>query len=71
MIKKGIVLDISIGDPREAISKEVGGDILIRVDPRTNEVLCITILNFENRFEETTTGVFPVTAALTQSEAEI
>lgn len=27
--KEGDVLDISIGDPREAISKEVGGDILI------------------------------------------
>ncbi len=67
--KEGGVLDISIGDPREAISKEVGGDILIREDPKTNEVLGITILNFEKRFEQTKTEVFPVTAALTQSEA--
>jgi uncharacterized protein YuzE len=69
--KEGDVLDISIGDPREAISKEVGGDILIRVDPKTNEVLGITILNFEKRFEQRKTEVFPVSAALTQSEAEI
>ena len=50
--KEGDVLDISIGDPREAISKEVGDDILIRVDPKTNEVFGITILNFEKRFEQ-------------------
>ena len=69
--KEGDVLDISIGDPREAISKEIGDDILIRVDPKTTEVLGITILNFEKRFEETKTEIFPITAALAQAEAEI
>ncbi len=69
--KEGDVLDISIGDPREAISKEVGDDILIRVAPKTNEVLGITILNFEKRFEQTKTEIFPITAILTQAEAEI
>jgi uncharacterized protein YuzE len=62
---------ISIGDPREAISKEVGDDILIRVDPKTNEVFGITILNFEKRFEQTKTEIFPITAALIQAEAGI
>jgi len=69
--KEGDVLDISIGDPREAISKEIGDDILIRVDPKTTEVLGITILNFEKRFEETKTEIFPITAALAQAEAEM
>jgi uncharacterized protein YuzE len=62
--KEGDVLDISIGDPREAISKEVGDDILIRVDPKTSEVFGITILNLEKRFEQTKTEIFPITAAL-------
>jgi uncharacterized protein YuzE len=69
--KEGDVLDISIGDPREAISKEVGDDILIGVDPKTNEVFGITILNFEKRFERTKTEIFPITAALIQAEAGI
>jgi len=69
--KEGDVLDITIGDPREAISKEVGDDILIRVDPKTSEVLGITILNFEKRFEQTKTEIFPTTAALAQLEAEV
>jgi len=69
--KEGDVLDISIGDPREAISQEVGDDILIRVDPKTNEVFGITILNFEKRFEQTKTEIFPITAALIQAEAGI
>ena len=69
--KEGDVLDISIGGPREVISKEVGDDILIRVDPKTSEVLGITILNFEKRFEQTKTEIFPITAALAQLEAEV
>jgi uncharacterized protein YuzE len=69
--KEGDVLDISIGDPREAISKEVGDDILIIVDPKTNEVFGITILNFEKRFEQTKTEIFSITAALIQAEAGI
>ncbi len=69
--KEGDVLDISIGDPREAISKEVGDDLLIRVAPKTSEVLGITILNFEKRFEQTKTEIFSITAVLAQLEAAV
>jgi len=65
--KEGDVLDISIGDPKGAISKEVGDDILIRVDSKSNEVLGITILNFEKRFEQRKTEIFPITAALAEA----
>ena len=57
--------------PREAISKEVGDDLLIRMDPKTSEVFGITILNFEKRFEQTKTEIFPITVALAQLEAEV
>ncbi len=48
--KEGDILDISIGKPKAAISKEIGGDVMLRVDPKTNEVVGFTILNFEKRF---------------------
>lgn len=50
--KKGDILDISIGRPRKAISREEGDDILVRVLPNTNEMVGLTILNFEKRFSK-------------------
>jgi len=69
--KKGDVLDISLGEPREAISKEIGDDILMRIDPQTSEVLGFTILNFEKRFERTKVEIFPLTAKLAQAKIKI
>ena len=48
--KEGDVLDISIGKPKKAVSKEVGDDIIVRMNPKTKEVLGFTILNFTKRF---------------------
>lgn len=50
--RKGDVLYISVGSPREAISKETGDDILIRMDPTTQEIVGFTILNFTERFSD-------------------
>ncbi|KAF5426152.1 Protein of unknown function (DUF2283) [Candidatus Methanomarinus sp.] len=49
--KQGDVLDITIGEPSDAISKELGNDIVMRLDTKTKEVVGFTILNFEKRFE--------------------
>ena len=49
--KEGDVLDIAIGDPTESISKELENDIIMRLDPHTDEIVGFTILNFEERFE--------------------
>jgi uncharacterized protein YuzE len=49
--KKGDVLDIAIGDPDEAISKELDNDIVMRINPETKEIIGFTIMNFEKRFE--------------------
>ena len=48
--KKADVLYLSIGDPRPAISEEVGDDILLRRDLETDEVVGLTILNLSTRF---------------------
>ena len=50
--KEGDVLDISIGKPQKAISKEVGEDIVVRMNPKSKEVIGFTILNFTKRFEK-------------------
>ena len=46
----GDVLDISIGKPRAAVSKELEDDIVVRINPRTKKVVGFTILNFTERF---------------------
>lgn len=66
--KKGDIMDISLGKPRAAISKEIGDDILMRIDPETSEVLGFTVLNFEKRFERTKVEIFPLTAKLAQAK---
>jgi uncharacterized protein YuzE len=40
--KEGDVLDISIGKPQKVISREVGKDILIRMNPKNKEVIGFT-----------------------------
>ena len=43
------VLYVSIGQPRAAISQEIGDDVLLRVDPESGEVVGLTILNLSTR----------------------
>ncbi|NJD51889.1 MAG: DUF2283 domain-containing protein [Candidatus Methanoperedens sp.] len=65
--KKGDVLDIAIGMPIGAISKEIGNDILMRVDPKTKEIVGFTILNFEKRFEHLKKAeTLPITATFAE-----
>jgi uncharacterized protein YuzE len=60
--KKGDVLDISIGKPKKAISKELGEDIIVRVDPKKKKsVVGFTILNFTKRFEKSKVAKIAVT----------
>ena len=46
------VLYLSIGEPRRAISREVGDDVLLRIDPETKNVVGLTIMNLASRFGE-------------------
>lgn len=49
--EEGDVLDITVGKPKKAVTKELRDDIAIRCDPVTGEIVGITILNFRKRFE--------------------
>ena len=50
--KEADVLDISIGKPTKAISKEIEDDFFVRVDPETQKVVGFSILNFEKWFKK-------------------
>ena len=45
------ILDITIGKPKKAVTKELKNDIAIRSNPATGEIVGIVILNFRKRFE--------------------
>ena len=48
--KDNDIMDISLGKPKVAISKEVNDDIVVRIDPHSKEILGFTIINFLNVF---------------------
>jgi uncharacterized protein YuzE len=45
------ILYLSVGDPRPAITEELGDDILLRLDIETGEVVGLTVLNFSRHFD--------------------
>lgn len=47
------VLYFTKGKPNEnAVSNEIGDDIIVRINPDTTEVIGFTILNLSKRFKE-------------------
>lgn len=49
--KEGDVLDMAIGEPREAVTEEISEDFFVRKDPKTGEIMGFMVLNFEKRFQ--------------------
>ena len=45
--RKADVIYISFGKPRKAVSEEIDPYVLVRRDPKTKEILGITITNFQ------------------------
>lgn len=50
--KEGDVLDVSLGDPCQAISEEVEDDFFVRRHPDTGEIVGFSVLNFEKWFRD-------------------
>ncbi len=51
--KEADVLYISVGEPRPAEGIDIGEGVIVRIDPKTKEVVSLTIINFARRiFEE-------------------
>lgn len=49
--KEADILDISIGEPKEAVSREIEDDFFVRFAPNTNKVIGFSILNFGKWFK--------------------
>lgn len=49
---EGDVLDISVGEPTNAVSEEIDDDVFIRVDNTTKEIVGFSILNFTSWFKD-------------------
>ena len=50
--KKGDFLQLTIGKPVKGFFKEIGNDMLPRVDAKTGKVIGFSILNFSKRFDK-------------------
>jgi uncharacterized protein YuzE len=48
--KRADVLYISYGNPRPGIALEVNDGTLVRIDPYTDDIVGITIINFRERY---------------------
>ncbi len=64
---KGDILDISMGKPKKAISKEIDDDVFIRLNEK-NEIVGFMILNFEKRFSTKKNLSFPIEATFKVDE---
>ena len=45
--KEADILDISVGRPRRAVSREIEDDVFVRFDPRGKKLIGFSILNME------------------------
>ena len=62
---EGEILDISLGEPEEAVSKEVEDDFFLRINPASGEIVGFSILNFRKWFKDAKdTKILPVKAEL-------
>jgi len=50
--REGDILDIAIGRPRKAISREIEDDFFVRLDPKSKRVIGFSILNFTKWFKD-------------------
>lgn len=64
------ILDISVGTPKKAISREVNDDFFVRIDPKTKKVVGFSILNFGKWFkDEKDRKIIPIKAEFLLAES--
>ena len=66
--EQGDILDVSLGEPEEAISREVEDDFFLRIKLDTEEVVGFSIINFRKWFRDAKDiKILPVKADLAHS----
>ena len=58
--KRADVLYLSLGKPQKALSREVDDGVLIRLDPKTKNIIGITIIDFSSRFKSAHSKSIPL-----------
>jgi uncharacterized protein YuzE len=67
--KDADVLDVSLGEPRAAISREVEDDLFLRFDPGTGQMVGFYLINFSRWFHNVGDfKVLPIVADLTLTD---
>ena len=56
------VLYLSIGKPQKAKTLEIGEDFVLRLKPKSGQVIGMTIINFAKHFPQLRTGRSPLPA---------
>ncbi len=59
--REGDVLDISLGQPKKALSKEIANDFFVRLDEQ-GKVVGFMVLNFAQRFKDKEEESIPIEA---------
>ena len=62
--KEGDVLDLTLGKPVTAISKEITEDFFVRIDA-AGKIVGFMVLNFEKRFKNKAEEKIPLEAVFT------
>lgn len=60
--KEGDTLDIALGKPKAAFSKEISDDVFVRLDTK-GKIVGFMMLNFEKRFITKEAETLPLLAA--------
>ena len=64
--KEADILDISVGRPQRAVSREIQDDVFVRFDPHGKNIIGFSILNFTKWFKALDDRrPIPVTACFT------
>jgi uncharacterized protein YuzE len=67
--KEADVLDVSLGEPRAAVSREVEDDLFLRFDLGTDEMVGFCLINFSRWFHNVGDfKVLPIVADLALSD---
>ena len=67
--KEADVLDVSLGEPKAAVSHEAEDDLFLRLDPRTGELVGFSLINFSRWFHHVGDfKVLPIVADLAPSD---
>ena len=67
------ILEVHLGEPREAVGEEISEDIFVHYDLETSEIVGLTLFNFRKRLAQIQPKplILPLTATLMLAESSV